>query len=93
MVYQPIQQWKTRDRAVHPKGYILIKVPEHPRAFRGGWYYEHRLVVEKQIGRILNVYETVHHINEDKTDNREMNLFLCTRREHDYAHALTLAVA
>lgn len=89
MVYIPIQQWKKRETVIHPKGYVMVKVPEHPKAFKGGWYYEHRLVVEKEIGRVLENYETVHHLNEVKTDNREINLFVCTRKEHDRAHALT----
>jgi len=91
--YSPLQRWKTRDTKFDSKGYVLVKVPEHPRAFRGGWYYEHRLVAERILGRLLNTYETVHHLNEIKNDNRELNLFVCTRSEHDHAHALTLAVA
>lgn len=71
----------------------MVKVPEHPRAFRDGWYYEHRLVAERQLGRLLETWETVHHINEIKHDNREINLFVCTRKEHDHAHALTLVAA
>jgi hypothetical protein len=87
--YKPIQQWKSRDRKIDPNGYILVKVPEHPKAFRGGWYYEHRLVAERMLGRLLRTYETAHHVNEDKHDNREINLFVCTRSEHDHAHRLT----
>jgi hypothetical protein len=91
--YNPIEQWKTRERRQGPKGYVLVKVPEHPKAFGGGWYYEHRLIAERMLGRILRSHETVHHLNEVKYDNRELNLFVCTRSEHDYAHSLTLAVA
>jgi hypothetical protein len=84
-VYRPITVWTKRDRKVSPDGYVLIKVPEHPKSFRG-FYYEHRLIVEKQINRILNDWETIHHINEDKEDNRLINLFLCSRSEHNKAH-------
>jgi len=84
-VYRPITVWTKRDRKVSPDGYVLIKVPEHPKSFRG-FYYEHRLTVEKQINRILNDWETIHHINEDKEDNRLINLFLCSRIEHNKAH-------
>lgn len=89
MTYTPILQWKKRDRKLHPKGYVMVRVPEHPKSFRGGWYYEHRLVVEAELGRVLEMYETVHHLNEIKTDNRELNLFVCTRQEHNHAHVLT----
>ena len=76
---------------VAPNGYVLVKVPEHPKAFPvhlfgDGWYYEHRLCAEKLFGRVLLSYETVHHISEIKTDNSPSNLFVCTRKEHDRAN-------
>lgn len=91
--YKPIEHWRGREKRVNHKGYVEVKVPEHPKAFCGGWYYEHRLIGERNLGRILHGYETVHHLNEDKTDNREINLFVCTRLEHNKAHALTSAAA
>ena len=84
-MYKPIRVWIKRDRKISREGYVLINVPEHPKAFRG-FYYEHRLVIENQINRILNDWETIHHINEDKQDNRLINLFLCSRIEHNKAH-------
>jgi hypothetical protein len=82
--YVPIQKWHDRERSVENR-YVLVFVPEHPKSFRGGWYYEHRLVAEKQFGRILQSWETVHHISGDRTDNSWHNLFVCTRQEHDKA--------
>jgi hypothetical protein len=84
-MYTPIKSWTKRDSKVAHNGYVLIKVPEHPKSFMG-WYYEHRLVIEKQINRIIDDWETVHHINKDKIDNRLVNLFLCSRIEHNKAH-------
>ena len=61
-------------------GYILVSIPfNHPLSvMRGktGYVLEHRLVMAKNIGRPLGKYETVHHINGDRTDNRIENLQL-----------------
>jgi hypothetical protein len=67
-------------------GYKLIP-SDHPKSING-LYYEHILVMEKFLGRKLKDYESVHHINEIKTDNSIENLFVCHRREHDKAHGM-----
>jgi HNH endonuclease len=84
-MYRPLRSWFKRQRKTGQAGYVLVWVPEHPKSFQG-WYYEHRLVYEKKLGRILETWEEVHHISMIKDDNSPDNLFLCLRKEHNRAH-------
>jgi len=85
-MYRPLKRWWARETRQTPDGYVIVKVPEHPKSFRGGWYYEHRLVMEAILDRILETWEQVHHINEIKSDNHHLNLFVCSAGEHRKAH-------
>mgnify|MGYP000851724930 CR=1 FL=1 len=64
------------------QGYVRIFEPDHPRAMGGGWIFEHRWVVEQDLGRILDRGEHVHHINGRKDDNRLENLLVLGHSEH-----------
>ena len=89
VMYVPIKEWNDRPTKPNEKGYVLVWVPEHPKSFCGGWYYEHRLSMEAHLGRVLDKKETVHHISENKNDSSVNNLFVCTRPEHDNAVWIT----
>jgi hypothetical protein len=71
-------------------GYVEVYMPEHPRAQKSGYIPEHRLVMEKVLGRLLEPHESVHHKNGRRTDNRPENLELWKRshpegvRQRDY---------
>ena len=62
--------------------YKYIYMPEHPFSGKDGKVAEHRLVMEKHLGRYLFNNEEIDHINGDKQDNRIQNLRLCTRAEN-----------
>ena len=63
----------------HKAGYIMLKLPEHPRARTMGYVFQHILVMEQMLGRPLLPHETVHHRNGVRDDNRPENLELWTR--------------
>jgi hypothetical protein len=67
--------WKG-GRRIDEDGYVLVKSPGHPHATKAGYVREHRLVMEKALGRYLRRNEVVHHRNKDKQDNRIENLEL-----------------
>lgn len=68
-------------------GYIAIYFPEHPRAFDNGCVYEHLLVAEKMLNRPLSNEECVHHIDLNRTNNKEENLMIfATESDHISYH-------
>ena len=66
-------------------GYILVYSPGHPYANKN-FVLEHRLVMEKHLGRHLPPDEIVHHKNEIKDDNRLENLELMSQGDHASRH-------
>ena len=78
--------WKG-GRQKTPRGYIYILKKDHPFANKSGHIMEHRLIMEKKIGRYLTKVEVVHHINHKLDDNRIENLILfATEQEHMKFH-------
>jgi len=68
-------RWKG-GRIKDPHGYILIKKRDHPNCNSNGYVMEHRLVMEKKLGRYLTKEEVVHHKNKIRDDNRIENIEL-----------------
>ena len=71
----------TGGKIKNDKGYIKILAPNHPKNIYG-YYFEHRIIMEKHIGRYLESNEDVHHINGIKDDNRIENLEILTDSNH-----------
>lgn len=67
-------------------GYYYIYSPEHPNATKAGYVCEHRVIIEDNLGRILNEQEAVHHINGNKIDNRIDNLIVLSHSKHTRVH-------
>jgi hypothetical protein len=84
-VYQDKHQG-LKKRAIN--GYTLIKNYNHPDRNKHNDILEHRLIMEQKIGRRLKKKEIVHHIDQNRTNNKRRNLFLCSGlSEHGTVHA------
>jgi hypothetical protein len=60
--------------------YFYVYSPDHPYATKCKYVAEHRLIMEKYLGRYLIPKEDIHHINGNHTDNRIENLQLFPSR-------------
>jgi hypothetical protein len=70
-----------RRRVINKAGYVVVHVG------KGRKQYEHKIVAERALGRVLRPGEVVHHINCDRSDNRPENLLVCKIAYHLKLHA------
>lgn len=69
-----------RKPKLQKNGYLTITIGNKK-------HYVHRLIMEEYLGRKLKSNEQVHHINENKTDNRIENLQVISNKKHKKLHA------
>lgn len=68
-------------------GYEMIYMPWHHRADSTGCVYEHIVVAEEKLGRLLKNEECVHHLNGVRNDNKKENLIVFkTVADHSAFH-------
>lgn len=68
------------NRSKNKRGYVIVTLPGRVRI------YEHRLVMERVLGRKLQPAEVVHHKNGIRDDNRPENLEVITNSAHVSMH-------
>lgn len=68
-------------------GYPVVHCPSHPRAWSTGYVLAHRVVMEQSLGRLLETWEIVHHIDHNKSNYDISNLELTTQTKHSKGHA------
>ena len=73
------------------KGYWYVWKPEHHFADKKGYVLEHRLVYEEYYNICLLPWIEIHHINENRDDNRIENLMPVTRADHRKEHRLDMS--
>lgn len=76
-------------RHIHTNGYVLVDLrTDDPGTDKRGRIYEHRLIMQRRLGRPLSKPEVVHHIDGDKRNNHPDNLeVMPTGWHHRAAHA------
>ena len=67
-------------------GYCEIMCPEHPKANMQFRVPLHRFLIEKQLGRILEDWEVVHHVDYNKENNNLNNLRVMSAYDHSRLH-------
>jgi len=77
-------RWKGGE--IRHRGYTWIRAIGHPRANRHGYVKRAFLVVEDILGLIVPHEQELHHINQDKTDDRLINLAMLSHAEHSKLH-------
>jgi hypothetical protein len=80
------RRWKGGVQLRRGRKYLLVGT-DHPMAKgSGGYVAEYRLVMAAKLGRNLETWEQVHHIDLDPGNNDPANLVILSRSEHMRIH-------
>jgi len=70
--------------------YRVMYMPKYHRAMTSenweGYVYEHIVIAEEFLGRMLFEDEVVHHLDGDRSNNRKENLLVLSRAMHTKLH-------
>ena len=69
--------------------YRIIYKPEYHRCMHGNWegyVYEHIVVAENKLNRKLYKDEVVHHLDNNRGNNRKENLLVLSAKAHTTLH-------
>ena len=80
------QTGRRKGNGLYKDGYMLIHIPEHPRANKRGVVKRAILVLEEKLGRPLLPNMISHHRNNIRDDDNPENLEELTRAEHMRLH-------
>jgi hypothetical protein len=79
------------------KGRVMLRIPDHPRAWKTGYVYRSIVVAGKMLGRPILPSEKVHHRDTNKSNDAPDNLEVCaSQREHlteHHSHKIELRCA
>lgn len=81
-----INHYRWKGKIHKDRGYVRIFRPKHPFCDYRGRVLEHRLIMEKYLGRYLKPEERIHHIDKIRNNNKIENLKLFFNQSQHLKH-------
>jgi len=77
---------KIKEGSTKRGGYVFVLNPKRSLEGQPRYLQEHRVIMERLLGRKLKYNECVHHVNEIRDDNSIENLKVMTLGNHTALH-------